>query len=100
MERSDCAECRCVGALGSAIVGVHASPGFEIGDGAFDHVADLVDSRIEFFLPVEEFSAGWLTIRGDNPGSKVTLVAKRVVIAMKLAQSSGMYRVGVVGLAR
>ena len=85
MECSDGVE-RCgVGALGSAVVGVHASPRLELRDRAFDHVANLVDRGVEFFLPVEEFSAGWLAIRGDDAGSDVTLIADGVVIAEKFA---------------
>jgi hypothetical protein len=74
VERSDGVE-RCgVGVGGSAVVGVHASPRFELGNRAFDHVANLVDRSVEFFLPVEEFSAGWLAIRGEDSCSDVTLI--------------------------
>jgi hypothetical protein len=40
---SDGVECCGVGALGSAVVGVHAPPGLEMCDRAFNHVANLVD---------------------------------------------------------
>jgi hypothetical protein len=58
-----------------------ASPRFELGDRAFDHVANLVDRSVEFFLPVEEFFAGWLAIRSEDTCSDVTLIADCVVIA-------------------
>jgi hypothetical protein len=85
VERSDGVE-RCgVGACGSAVVGVHASPRFELGDRAFDHVANLVDRSVEFFLPAEELSAGWFAIRSEDACSDVTLIADCVVIAEKFA---------------
>jgi len=85
VEGSDGVE-RCgVGACGSTVVGVHASPRFELGDRAFDHVANLVDRCVEFFLPVEEFSAGWLAIRGEDACSDVTFIADCVVITEKFA---------------
>jgi hypothetical protein len=85
VERSDGVE-RCgVGACGSAVVGVHASPRFELGDRAFDHVANLVDRSVEFFLPAEELSAGWFAIRSEDACSDVTLIADCVVIAEEFA---------------
>jgi hypothetical protein len=60
-----------------------------VRDRAFDHVTNLVYLGVEFFLPVEELSAGWLAIRRDDAGSDVTLVADCVVISEKLAQSGG-----------
>jgi hypothetical protein len=64
---------------------VHASPRFELGDRAFDYVANLVDRGVEFFLPVEEFSAGWLAIRSEYACSNVTFIADCVVITQELA---------------
>lgn len=55
MECSDGAE-RCdVGALGSAVVGVHTPPGLEVGDGPFDHVTHLVDRGVELFCQSTSF---------------------------------------------
>jgi hypothetical protein len=33
---------------------VENSPGFQVGDDAFDHSAGLIDGRVERLLPVEE----------------------------------------------
>jgi hypothetical protein len=85
VERSDGVE-RCgVGALGSAVVGVHAPPRLEVGDRAFDHITILVDRGVEFFLLVEELSAGRLAIRDDDAGSDATLIADCVVIVENFA---------------
>ena len=76
---------------GSAVVGVHASPCLEVGDCAFDHVTNLVDRSVEFFLPVEELSAGWLAIRSGDAGPDITFIADGVVIAEKFTEPGGLF---------
>jgi hypothetical protein len=78
VECSDGAEGCGVGSLWPAVVGVHAPPGLEVGDRAFDHIADLVDGGVEFLLPIEEFSAGRLPERGGYTGPDVALSASAV----------------------
>lgn len=50
-------EGRGVGALGSAVVGMHVPPSLDMSDRALDHVANLIDRGVELFLPVEELPA-------------------------------------------
>jgi hypothetical protein len=42
-------------------------------------------------LPVDEFPARRFTIRGDDAGSDVTVIAKCVVLAAEFAQAGGVY---------
>jgi hypothetical protein len=39
--------------LGSAVVGVHDSPSFEVRNGLLYDVADLIDLLIELLLPIQ-----------------------------------------------
>jgi hypothetical protein len=45
-----------------------------MSDRAFDHVTNLVDRGVEFFLPVEKLTAGWFAVRGGDAGSDVALI--------------------------
>ena len=38
---------------GSAVVGVHDPPGFEVRNDLLDDVADLIDLLIELLLPIQ-----------------------------------------------
>ena len=50
-------------------------PGLEVRDDLLDHVADLVDLGVEFFLPVEQCPVGGLSDRGEHAVADVALVA-------------------------
>src|SRR5580658_2076523 len=54
---------------------MHDPPGLEVRDDLLDHVAYLVDLRIEFFLPAQEAAAGWLPDGSEHIFSDVALVA-------------------------
>ncbi len=73
---------------------MHDPPGLEIGDDLLDDVADLVDLRIEFFLPFQKVAEGalWTTAlaaavvierrtcscwRGERPDPAEILIAAR-----------------------
>ena len=63
---------------GSAVVGVHDPPGFEVRDDLFDDVADLVDLLIELFLPMQQLAAFGLLEGGDHVVADVSLIAEPV----------------------
>ena len=50
------------------------SPGLDVGDGALDDLADLVDALVGLLRGFAQFSVGGLLVRGDHPSSHVSLV--------------------------
>lgn len=65
---------------GSPVVGVKDSPHFEVGDGAFDLVAEGADIVVELFPPVREELSGTLLEWGDHGQAGVALVTEGPVL--------------------
>ena len=62
----------------SSVVREENSPRFEVGDGPFDDVSDLVDLLVEFSLPVKEVAIGWFLDGRDHAKADVSFVANEV----------------------
>jgi hypothetical protein len=88
-----------VGALGSAVVGVHTPPGLEMCDRTFDHVANIVDRGIELFLLFDKLPAGRLAERGGDASAEVAFVADGVIMAEEFSQASGVDGLRIVGVS-
>lgn len=63
------------------------APGFEVGDGTFDLVADRVDV-VELLLPVEELTAGWFAGCAARRGSFAALVDGEAMLLVVHCSSS------------
>src|SRR5665811_538787 len=61
---------------GSAVVGVENPPGLEIGDAAFDLVANRVDLGVEGLLGFVKFPTGWFAGGCDHSQADVPFVAQ------------------------
>jgi hypothetical protein len=75
LQPDNCGDCCVERAQRSPVVGVENSPGFQVGDDAFDHSAGLIDGRVERLLPVKEFDALDLLDGRDHAASDIALVA-------------------------
>jgi hypothetical protein len=60
---------------------MHAPPGLEVRDDAFDHVPHLVDRGVEFFLPVKQFTSGRFAEWGGGSGANEAFVTNEVFSA-------------------
>jgi len=89
LEGDDCGDGGGECVEGSAVVGVQDSPGLEVGDGAFDPVADLVDRGVELLLPVEELTAGSFADWCDHFQADVALVAQ-MLGACRVVEQTGL----------
>ena len=49
---------------GAAVVGVEDSPGLDVGDGLFDHLADPADALIRLFGGFAQFAVGGASCAG------------------------------------
>ena len=85
------------GFVGSSVVGVEYPPGFQLGDGAFDDVAELVDAGVELFAVVGEVVAGGFADGGDHPGADIGFVGDEGLGWQGLEQATGSQGGQVVG---